>query len=128
MTIKFLGISWNLISITIFLFTLIVVTSKFKTKIRELAVTEKKKRKKARVNKNILTWVIKSKAFPLYLSWIVGTILFIVIGKIFKIKFNAESIIQFLFLTALANGGVYAVKDFVVPGLLELKKMFKKDA
>ncbi len=78
---EFLGISWNPLSITIFLGATFITTQHFKKKLAPL--TTKKK---------------------VYLSWAIGAIVFFAIGIFRPAQVTFGGIVQYFFLTLLLNG------------------------
>lgn len=77
----FLGVSWNLLSITVFLAATFFTTQHFKKRLAPL--TNKKK---------------------VYLSWAIGAIVFFSIGIFRPEQVTFGGIVQYFFLTLVLNG------------------------
>jgi hypothetical protein len=106
MKFSLLGIQWDMIAITFYIISLIIVTQVLKPLLSKILFFD-------RLIKN-------TDYFNLALSWLVGGILyFYVLAKWLHMGIEKESIIQFAFLTALTNGGYKLLK----PLILKLKKL-----
>jgi len=79
--IGFAGVSWNLLSITVFLGATFFITNHLKKRLSPL--TTKKK---------------------IYLSWAIGAIVFFAIGIFRPEQVTFGGIVQYFFLTLLLNG------------------------
>lgn len=77
----FAGISWNLLSITIYLGATFLITNYFKKRLLPLTTEAK-----------------------VYLSWAIGTVVFFAIGVFRPEQVTFGGIIQYFFLTLLLNG------------------------
>jgi predicted membrane protein len=79
--IPFAGVSWNLLTITIYLAATFFITQHFKHKLQPLPTKKK-----------------------VYLSWAIGAVVFFVIGTFKPEQVTFAGIIQYFFITLLLNG------------------------
>lgn len=93
MTINFLGIEWNIIGIVTYIFSMLVVTELCKFWLKKAKFYQR---------------FTDSNLVPLILSWLIGIPCFFAVSKFFET--GKEAIIQFVFLTAMTNGGYKLVK------------------
>lgn len=89
MKLKLFGIEIHLIAVAIFIFATLFVTEVLKRKLL----------------KNY-----QGNFLKLLLSWVVGAVIFVVIGLFKKDLISIEGIVQFAFFTALLNGGYRLLK------------------
>lgn len=79
--IGYLGISWNLLSITVYLAATFFITNHFKEKLKPLTTRKK-----------------------VYLSWIIGIFVFFIIGIFRPEQITFGGVVQYFFLTLALNG------------------------
>ena len=79
--IQVLGVSWNMLSVTVYLFLVWLLTGKLKKKLK------------------LKTWRRKVAH-----SWAVGAIVFAAIGLFFPAQITFRGVLQYFFLTLLLNG------------------------
>lgn len=107
MIINFLGIEVNVLALITFIFTTLLITELLKKLVYFLM-------SKIIKTKDNLKLINKSQLIPLCLSWIVGTIIFILIEVItIKDMITYDTIIQFALMTALLNGGYKLLKPII---------------
>lgn len=94
MTIDFLGVSWDLMGLSIFIFVFIIFTEIVKKFI--IKITKK--------NSDIINLIV---------SWLMGGIIFLFLNKIVKLPIMTEGLIQFFFLMAFVNGGYSLLKPII---------------
>ena len=107
MTINFLGIDLDILSLITFIFTTLMVTELLKKLVYSLSSKYIKK-------EQTLKLIKKSQFLPLTLSWIVGAIIFTLLNVTVKQDIiTYTTIIQFLLMTALMNGGYKILKPVI---------------
>jgi len=79
--IRVLGVGWNLLSVTIYLISVLFITGFFKKRLKPKA------------------WQVK-----VLLSWVIGAIVFLAIGLFRPEQVTFRGVLQYFFITLMLNG------------------------